>query len=304
MPQYEITFQEFEYKSRVTPSPTIHQEIFKSFAAEADSQLSSMDTSRQMKLEQALIYAKRLKLKVISSSTIKRNTEYIITPLGLENSERAAKDGVTYFGVKKKKRVQQDTNTIIEGKAEEIKMAIVNDIVIPIEDKELAEKHRGQHFCVYYDLSKDCYCVKDLSLGFGTFVKVSHALVLRDNCLLHMGEHYLLVNILMDSSLPKLKVKVFSPMCTEKVYFFNAEDYCDGKISIGRAANADVRLEDSLASKIQAAVEYSAQKWMLFDGDGDKPSTNGVWLYLSEALEIVSGMVFKTNHTIMQALFA
>ena len=288
-PQYEITFQEFEYKSRVTPSPTVHQEIFKSFAVDIDSQISSLDTSRQIKLEQALSYAKKLKLRVLSSSTLKRNTEYNITTLGYESSERALKDGVTYFGVKKKNKIEDGS------------LVIVNDIIIPIEDQEIAEQHRGQHFCIIYDLVKDIYFIRDLSVGFGVFLKIVDFVHLKDNFLLQMGEHYLLVNLLHDSLNPKLKIKVFGPKCTDKILFFNAEDHFDRKIAIGRASHCDIMLEDTLASKIQSVIEFKAQKWILHDGDGDKISTNGVWLYLNEPLDLVNGMIFKSNHTVMQA---
>ena len=288
-PQYEITFQEFEYKSRVTPSPTVHQEIFKSFAVDADSQLSSLDTSRQIKLEQALNYAKRLKLQVVSSSTLKRNTEYSISPLGYEFSQRAAKDGVTYFGVKKKIR-QEEGNVV------------VNDIIIPLEDSEIAEQHRGQHFCVYYDITRDSYFIRDLSVGFGSFVKVLDPLLLKDNYLIQMGEHYLLINLLQESVWPRLKIKVFGPPCVDKLMFFNPEDHADNLIKIGRAANCDIMLDDSLVSKLQSIIEFKNCEWILRDGDGYKNSTNGIWLYMSEAMEIKSGMVFKSNHTVLAAI--
>jgi hypothetical protein len=289
-PQYEITFQEFEYKTRSTPCPSVRQEIFKSFAADLDSQLTTLDSSRQVKLEQAASYAKTLKLQVLSSSTLKKSTEFVFTPLGCEGSFRAGRDGLSFFGVKK--------NQVNE---EGLK-AVVNDIVIPIEDRELAEQHRGQHFCLFYDVAKDCYCVKDLSVGFGIFVKVIDSLVLKDNYLLHMGDHYLLVNVIGDVR-PELKVKVFGPLCVEKVMNFSAEESGNMRVRIGRAGFCQVVLEDNLVSKIQCCVVFDGEKWIARDGDGEKPSTNGVWLYLSEAWEIKEGMVFKTNHTVLMAGF-
>lgn len=286
-PKYEITFQEFEYKSRVTPSPTIHQDIFKSFTVELDSQISSLDTSRLIKLEQALNYGKRLKLQVLSSSTLKRNMDYTITPVGYEFSQRAGKDGITYFGVKKKGK---GGNTAI------------NDIVIPLEDGEIAEQHRGQHFCIAYDIGKDLYFIRDLSIGFGSFVKLTQELVLKDSLLIQMGEHFLLVNLIQDSVFPKLKIKVVGPPSSDKLFFFAPEEYFNCKIRIGRAANCDIHLEDTLVSKRQSTIEFRTNAWILKDGDGCKTSTNGVWLYLSEPLEIETGMAFKSNHTVFLAI--
>jgi FHA domain len=290
VPQYEITFQEFEYRARITPSPVNHQEIFKSFMVDADSQLSSLDTSRQLKLEQAATNAQKLKLRVISSSTIKRGTEYFINALGCQNSKRPVKDGFTYAGVKKNIKLENG------GKS------IANDIVLPIDDKEIAEKHRGQHFCIYYELNKNCYCIRDLSIGFGTFAKVQDLLIIKDNYLLLMGEHYVLLNIILESQASKLKVKVFGPPCSDKIFYYSSDDYNQVDIRIGRAPGCDIQLEDSLASKVQSRIRYTKNKWVLSDGEDDKPSTNGVWLYLSEPLELVGGMILKSNHTIFQAL--
>lgn len=283
-PQYEITFQEFEYKSRLTPSPTIQQEIFKSFAVEGESQMSSQDTCRQLKLEQALIYAKKLRLEIISSSTMKKNTEFIITTVGSEQTCRGVKDGFVYFGCKK--------GVYVEGKKQ-----VVNDIVFPVDEKNLAEKHRGQHFCIFYDLIKDSYVIKDFSIGFGTFVKVSDMVVIRDNYLLFMGEHYLLFNLSPDEAL--LRVKLLGPPSNDKVYEYYSQDYIENCVKIGRGGFCDIIIEDSLASKVQCCINFNS-RWVLVDGDGDKSSTNGVWLYLSEPLEIVHGMFFKANHTVFQ----
>jgi hypothetical protein len=205
-PQYEITFQEYEYKYRVSPNPGIHQEILKSFVVDIDSQLSSLDTSRQLKLEQALNYAKILKLRVLSSSTLKLNAEFIINTLGYEKSLRTPKDGITYIGVKKR------------NKPKDLNGTVINDIIIPVNDKTLATKHRGQHFCIFYELNKNCYSIRDLSLGFGTFAKVNDILNLRDNFLLYMGEHYLLINLFPEFN-SKLRIKLFGPPCEDKIFF-------------------------------------------------------------------------------------
>jgi pSer/pThr/pTyr-binding forkhead associated (FHA) protein len=68
-------------------------------------------------------------------------------------------------------------------------------------------------------------------------------------------------------------------------------------IVIGRTPDCNVRINDKLLSKSQANVCYSDQsdQWVLSDGLGGKPSTNGTWLYLNEDYQMYSGMVFKAN---------
>ena len=39
----------------------------------------------------------------------------------------------------------------------------------------------------YYNINKESYWVKDLSKGFGVFVKLDYALVLKENILINIG---------------------------------------------------------------------------------------------------------------------
>ena len=40
--------------------------------------------------------------------------------------------------------------------------------------------------------------------------------------------------------------------------------------------------------------------WIVYDGDGTKPSTNGSWIYLRAPLEITDGMMFKAAQTLFK----
>jgi hypothetical protein len=46
---------------------------------------------------------------------------------------------------------------------------------------------------------------------------------------------------------------------------------------------------------------YYDKQWMLIDGDIDKPSTNGTWLYIENFFEIYNGMIFKAGETLFKA---
>lgn len=229
---------------------------------------TSFDRSRIQKLESAMHYAKLLRLKVLSSATLSKGQIISINAIGYENSLRDAKDGVTYMGCKKRAKPQGTT-----------KGAIINDFVIPSQDKLLAEKHRGQHFQIYYDLIKDSYYVKDLAVGFGTFLRLSSQLVLKENYLLHMGDNFILVNLVEnpDNNLPRLRLKLFGAPCSGDVFYFNASDYSESVIRIGRTTKCEIQIEDSLISKVQSTIYHSPEGWILVDGDleNDRLSTNG-----------------------------
>jgi hypothetical protein len=205
--------------------------------------------------------------------------------MGYPSSKRQTNDGFCYFGAKK--------NFYASGRK-----SIVNDIIFPL-DSSVVEKHRGQHFCIYFDIGREGYLIKDFSLGFGTFFKLDDLIIVKNNFLLFMGEHYFLFNLVGDIC-PTLKVKVFGPRGDESYFEFMPDEFCESCVKIGRGSFCDITIEDSLASKVQCCVTFN-QGWVLVDGDGSRPSTNGVWIYINEPLEITNKMIFKSNHTIFQA---
>lgn len=102
----------------------------------------------------------QLHIKVVNSGPILKDTRFLITNYGLENSKRTFKDGKVYFGCKRKDRG-----------------LIINDIVIPVQNKEIQEHHRGRHFCIYYCIEKDTFCIRDLGKGFGAYARLDSPLV-------------------------------------------------------------------------------------------------------------------------------
>ena len=46
---------------------------------------------------------------------------------------------------------------------------------------------------------------------------------------------------------------------------------------------------------------YYEDSWMITDGDGEKPSTNGTWLFADHFFEVFDGMSFKVGETLFKA---
>ena len=55
---------------------------------------------------------------------------------------------------------------------------------------------------------------------------------------------------------------------------------------IGRTDKCLIRFDDTSLSRHQCRIDYIDDKWMIKDGDGNKPSTNGTWLYAEEEIKI------------------
>lgn len=119
--------------------------------------------------------ARTLALIVVNSGNISKGTRLVMTREGLIGSFRNQRDGITYFGAKKK-----------------IKDTIINDYVIPVGDKQL-----GQHFSVTY--KEGSFWIKDLGKGFGVFLKLDYALSISDNMMISIGESFVVFSMLPDN---------------------------------------------------------------------------------------------------------
>jgi hypothetical protein len=145
----------------------------------------SKDFDRIKYIEQITAKAPRLVLKVVNSTTLTKGTTLAINAQGLDGSLRSRKDGVTYFGCKKKSKPLNENFETAE---------VLNDFIIRNKDPETNDRHRGRHFQIEYCIDSNSYKIKDLGIGFGAFVKIDHPLVLKDNNLLSMGSSFLIIN--------------------------------------------------------------------------------------------------------------
>jgi len=271
---------------------------------------------RIKQLAELVHYTPSLKLKVISSSSLPKGTIITINAQGVEGSFRNALDGITYFGCKKKaKRISKHVR----------QTEILNDYIIPAISKDIAKKHRGKHFKIEYNIPQNCYKVKDLGVGFGTFYKLDFPLVLKDNHLLNMGLIFMIINIgdLQDNEDPNeirdtlynteqdkahlggrqaLQLKLFGGICQGEVHVIEPSS---SPVRIGRHEECEIHIDDNLLSKFQCTIEYTDDNgWILTDGRDNKPSTNGTWLYIGEEQTIYNGMIFKASQTLFQASLA
>ena len=82
--------------------------------------------------------------------------------------------------------------------------------------------------------------------------------------------------------------------------------YDGGPVTIGRSQNCSVGFREagSSLSRIQCRIDYIDDKWILKDGDKQKPSTNGTWLFAGDEERIPNteeGLTFKAGGTLFHA---
>ena len=231
---------------------------------------------------------------------------------GLENSliKRNIKEGnnedrnIVYFGFQR----EEDLNSNPK----------IDYLLYPKEDF-YDSKFIGKHFQIRYDTDNKLYYLKDLGFGFGTFIKLTNDIKLKDNFLINIGETYIVFSLNIENEeiensnendeLIKdknyLNIKVFSG--DEKCDNYNFDYFSNPTILIGRNEICDIMIEDKMLSRVHCAVFFVNSEnevergWYLKDGNlNGKKSTNDTWFYSAEETLIEDNMIFKTNHNLFK----
>lgn len=242
------------------------------------------ETQKRIQTLKTLNLTSMLIIKVINSGPIVKDTRLAISHLGLEASKRLANDGKVFFGSKRKEH----------GKT-------VNDIVIPLQKESQRDQFRGRHFVIVYNIEKDRFFIKDLGKGFGVYMRISFPIVLKDNTVINIGSSFLIFGVNEDKS-PILSIKIMGEESESNQ--FDPIDYIDDVITLGRGITCTLRFEDTLLSKVHSYISYVGEKWILTDGDQQKNSTNGTWVYIAQETLMYSSMIFKSNQCVFQVASA
>ena len=266
----------------------------------------------------------QLNLTVVSSTLKYDKNTYIITPLGLKNSKRDAKDGIVLFGYERKNNnkkksddLSNDNNIYSNEKSNNINNIDImddfplNDFVFPIEEKEEnSGLYEFPNFAIYYNISDCNYYIKDFNTGVGALMKIKK-FVMEKNTLINIGSNYLVIYI--NNKIITVKIFNNNTILDSKENKENLGQNCVMKefqiknnntiITIGRSQKCDVIIEDMMLSKIQSYIEYNQKDdcFYLHDGDGEKESTNGTWVFILNPIKITNNFLFKAEHTLFVA---
>ena len=259
--------------------------------------LSQPDESEIEKIKEVIPKSQNLKIEIISSTTEPKGSILIINPLGLENGKRKSNDGISYFGYE-----ENTKNPTI-------------DYLIKPREKQYDERFLGEHFQIRFNPNDLKYYLKDLGHGFGTFIKITNWIEIKNNFLLNIGENYIVFTIGLEDEMIMsenysnkkqsdyenlLNVKIFSGDVKHGVVSFSPSK---SPISIGRSPDCEIVIDDSMLSRTHCVVEFKNNKWFIQDGfvneKGEvRKSTNGTWIYAYEEIMIFDKMTFKANHNL------
>ena len=72
---------------------------------------------------------------------------------------------------------------------------------------------------------------------------------------------------------------------------------------IVRNKKCDISIDDMMMSKVQSTIKYNSKEknFYLFDGNSQKESMNGTWIYILNPVLITDNFIFKAEHTLFEA---
>ena len=257
-----------------------------------------------------------LNLNILSSTLNYDQINYVITPEGIKNSKRDAKDGIVLFGYDKNYKMnsnlsRSNSNSEIKKNLEESEEFIINDFVFPSDGKrDISGLNEFPNFAIYFNVDDKNYYIKDFKTGVGALMKIKK-FTMEGSTLVNIGSNYLVINIEKN----KITIKIFNNTILEnKNMKENKGANCDIKefyikyneyklITIGRNEKCDVALDDAMLSKVHSCIEYDPKDklFYLHDGDKNRESTNGTWVFILNSFKITDNFLFKAERTLFMA---
>jgi hypothetical protein len=163
------------------------------------------------------------------------------------------------------------------------------------------EEIGNQHFAIIFERRTSHFFLSDLGTGTGTFVKIIEPMLLKSRFIISFGDSHMAINVQPASQRqvldrPMLRIMFVEGPKLDQSYSFEPSE---ADVKIGRMTDCQVRFTETSLSRYQSVVRFEEQLgWVILDGDGSKPSTNGTWLFIEEPIKIKHGVVFKAGSTL------
>ena len=218
------------------------------------------------------MHVRKLVLEVQDSPCLRAGKSFVITANGLKQSTRRMNDGRTIVGTE----------------------AGTCDIVLSPDDPELGK----MHFVIEFNQANECFTIKDLGEGNGTFMKIEGSHTLHNGDVLSFGASHAGVQIQSQGSASTLTLRFFEgPRANDMLSFGSNDEF----IKIGRVPDCAIVIDDNGLSRYQCMIQHQRGKgWVVIDGDGGRKSANGTWLYLDRDFRVTNGMTIKAGKTLFK----
>ena len=242
---------------------------------------------------------KKLNLAVASTSLNFSKSIFTITPYGILDGKCGnSKDGIVLFGYEQIDNIEED---IADEHYNEYISAY--DFVFPIEKENSINLSEFPSFAIFFDTKDENYYIKDFNIGIGALMKIKKYKI-ENNTLINIGANYLVICIEEEN----LVIKIFNNSILEnnenekkfQTKYYKINNKKDQRITIGRSKKCDLTIDDMMMSKIQSCIQFCSKEkaFYLYDGNSEKESMNGTWVYILNPVLITDNFIFKAEHTL------
>ena len=69
---------------------------------------------------------------------------------------------------------------------------------------------------------------------------------------------------------------------------------------VGRGVKCNLEIKDEGLSRVQCRIDFINDIWSIRDGDGEKGSTNGTWLFADRMTLLKEGVIVKAGQAVFQ----
>ena len=246
---------------------------------------------------------KILNLTVASTSLDFSKTIFSITPYGMLDTESGNnKDGIVLFGYEPIDNIEEDI-----AEENRNKYISIYDFIFPIDKENSSNLFDFPSFSIYFNTKDENYYIKDFNIGIGALMKIKEYRI-ENNTLINIGANYLIICIEKDN----LIIKIFNNNILEnnnnnnddekkfESKIFKIDKNKDNIITIGRSKKCNLSIDDMMMSKVQSCIKFDSKdnSFFLYDGNSEKESMNGTWVYILNPVLITDNFVFKAEHTL------
>ena len=74
----------------------------------------------------------------------------------------------------------------------------------------------------------------------------------------------------------------------------------DAPILLGRTEHCKIKFEDPSLSRIQCRIDYIGEKWYIKDGNGEKGSMNGTWIFAEDEIKLEPDTIIKSGESLFK----
>ena len=153
-------------------------------------------------------------------------------------------------------------------------------------------------FKIYFDTVKSLYYFKSIDSHPSVLIQVKLNPIgkweIKKNDRFLLGDMVFKIDPSNEElTVTRLVTKRYNEKITKTFYLENDGD----NISIGRGKNCSMSLNSGLLSRVHASVIYceNDEKWELRDGEINKPSSNGCYIFTSNQVAVYDGLEIKIN---------